>query len=138
MKKFFISSAFCVSLLFSMSFAISKVSANEVQDESFKSSNEILVSWHGTANLVSDAYNNITSSNNIFTDSPVIISDASNKATVYIMVVNESGEQLGSIKTLSPGSSVTLGPIPWDSGTYTIKGKAPSSSNEGVYTFTVD
>ena len=80
-------------------------------------------------------YVNITSSNNIFPDSPLVTSDANNPGNVTIRVINEKGAQVGETKTIAPGSSVRLDQIPAFSGTYTIQGKA---SVAGTYTFNID
>ena len=91
--------------------------------------------WTGTAKLNTTDYVNITSSNNIFPDSPLVTSDANNPGNVTIRVINEKGAQVGETKTIPPGSSVRLDQIPAFSGTYTIQGKA---SVAGTYTFNID
>ena len=91
--------------------------------------------WNGTAILNTTNYENITSSNNIFKDSPVVTSNANNASYVYIRVIDGDGAQIGSTKIVWPGKSVTLDAIPAFSGTYTIQGKAGVS---GTYTFNVD
>lgn len=91
--------------------------------------------WTGTAKLNTTDYVNITSSNNIFPDSPLVTSDANNPGNVTIRVINEKGAQVGETKTIAPGSSVRLDQIPAFSGTYTIQGKA---SVAGTYTFNID
>lgn len=49
--------------------------------------------WTGTAKLNTTDYVNITSSNNIFPDSPLVTSDANNPGNVTIRVINEKGAQ---------------------------------------------
>lgn len=93
------------------------------------------IHWTGTAKLTTGDYSNITSSNNIFPDSPLVTSDANNPGSVTIRVVDDAGGQIGETKTVSAGSSVRLDQIPALSGTYTIQGKATVA---GTYTFTVD
>jgi hypothetical protein len=93
------------------------------------------INWTGTAKLNTTSYQNITSSNNVFPDSPTVTSDANNPGTVTLRVIDDKGKQVGSTKTVSPGKDVVLDQIPALSGTYTIQGKA---SVAGTYTFNVD
>lgn len=104
-------------------------------DTEYSTTVEPRINWTGTAKLTAGTYGNITSSNNIFPDSPTIWSDANNPGTVTIRVLNSKGEQVGSTKTLAAGKKVTLDQIPAFSGTYTIQGNPTVS---GTYTFTVD
>lgn len=92
--------------------------------------------WHGTANLVTSKYNTITGSNNIFRDSPVVTSDGNNAGDVLLRVLNGEGKQVGNLKIVSPGESVTLDQIPALSGQYNIQGKAVSVDD--TYTFSID
>lgn len=105
---------------------------------SVMSSSEISprINWQGTARLYTGSFSNITSSNNLFTDSPKITSDANNPGHCYIRVVNSSGTVIVGPKILPVGKTITLSSIPANSGTYTIQGQALSVS--GVYTFNVD
>lgn len=64
-----------------------------------------------------------------------LFSDGNNAGDVTIRVLNENGEMVGGTKTVSPGSSVRLDVIPFDSGTYRIQGKA---TVEGNYYFDID
>ena len=93
------------------------------------------INWTGTAKLNTTSYQNITSSNNVFPDSPTVTSDANNPGTVTLRVIDDKGKQVGSTKTVSPGKDVVLDQIPALSGTYTIQWKA---SVAGTYTFNVD
>lgn len=93
------------------------------------------INWSGTAKLNTTSYQNITSSNNVFPDSPTVTSDANNPGTVTIRVIDGKGKQVGNTKTIAPGKDVVLDQIPALSGTYTIQGKA---SVAGTYTFNVD
>lgn len=93
------------------------------------------IKWNGTAWLTTSGFCTITTSNNIFDDDPLVESDGNNAGDVTIRVLNEKGQQVGSTKTVSPGSSVRLDMIPANSGTYRIQGKA---SVEGNYAFNID
>ena len=93
------------------------------------------INWSGTAKLNTTSYQNITSSNNIFPDSPTVTSDANNPGKVTLRVVDDKGKQIGSTKSVLPGEDVVLDQIPAFSGTYTIQGKA---SVDGTYTFNVN
>jgi len=94
------------------------------------------ISWSGNAYLTTKAYSNVTSSNNIFTDSPVVTNASGNKGTIKVKVVNEKGEQVGGVKEVAPGKSVRLDKIPFGSGTYTIKAQAVDK--EGTYLISID
>lgn len=93
------------------------------------------ISWTGTARLTTSGYNNVTSSNNIFPDSPTVSSNANNAGSVWVRVVDGSGAQIGTTKVVKAGGKVTLDQIPALSGTYTIQAKAVSVG--GVYTFSI-
>lgn len=140
MKKIF-SIALSLAMVFTLSvtaFAAEPTSTNEApitataQDEISPR-----IYWSGTAELTTTTWNNITSSNNIFPDSPLITSDANNPGTVTVRVLNGDGEQVGGTKTMRPGESARLDNIPAFSGTYTIQGYV-FSGKAGTYTFTVD
>ena len=93
------------------------------------------INWDGTAWLVTDHFTTITTSDNIFNDSPLVISDGNNASNVTLRVLNEKGEQVGDTKVVAPGKSVRSDQIPHDSGTYRIQGKA---TIEGNYYFDID
>lgn len=78
----------------------------------------------------------MTSSNNIFNDSPKVTRDANNAGKIRVMIVNSKGAQVGKTKDVSPGKSVRMDQIPWNSGTYTLKAKALSKS--GTYRIGID
>ena len=131
MKKF-VSMALALTVAASMAvpaFAASEPVAPQNEPTAATESVSPCIYWTGTAKLNTTDYVNITSSNNIFPDSPLVTSD------VTIRVINEKGAQVGETKTIAPGSSVRLDQIPAFSGTYTIQGKA---SVAGTYTFNID
>ena len=131
MKKF-VSMALALTVAASMAvpaFAASEPVAPQNEPTAATESVSPCIYWTGTAKLNTTDYVNITSSNNIFPDSPLVTSDAT------IRVINEKGAQVGETKTIAPGSSVRLDQIPAFSGTYTIQGKA---SVAGTYTFNID
>lgn len=136
MKKLF---AIVLSLTLVLSMATTAFAAEIPSSEAIETAEETItprIYWHGTANLVTTQYNNITGSNNVFPDSPLITSDGNNAGDVYIKVLNGEGKQVGAIKTVSPGKSVRLDQIPAFSGQYTIQGKAVTA--DGTYTFSID
>ena len=49
------------------------------------------INWTGTAKLNTTLYQNITSSNNVFPDSPTVTSDANNPGTVTLRVIDDKG-----------------------------------------------
>jgi hypothetical protein len=137
MKKF-VSMALALTVAASMAvpaFAASEPVAPQNEPTAATESVSPCIYWTGTAKLNTTDYVNITSSNNIFPDSPLVTSDANNPGNVTIRVINEKGAQVGETKTIAPGSSVRLDQIPAFSGTYTIQGKA---SVAGTYTFNID
>lgn len=137
MKKFF-SLLLAMIMVFSMSATAFAAEISEPVIKETPAAEETVtprIYWNGTAILNTTNYQNITSSNNIFKDSPVVTSNANNASYVYIRVIDGKGAQIGNTKIVWPGESVTLDAIPAFSGTYTIQGKAGVS---GTYTFNVD
>lgn len=93
------------------------------------------VNWSGSAYLSKNNYTNITSSNNVFNDSPKVTNGADSPGSVTVRIVNGKGEVVGSAQTIQAGSSVRLDQIPWNSGTYTLQGKG---SVAGTYYISID
>lgn len=91
--------------------------------------------FNNTVNLPINVWSNITSSNNLLNDAPLVTSDINNPSIVSIRVVNAKGEIVGKVKWVKPGSSVRLDTIPASSGVYTIQG-CPSKS--GIFRFVID
>ena len=119
MKKF-VSMALALTVAASMAvpaFAASEPVAPQNEPTAATESVSPCIYWTGTAKLNTTDYVNITSSNNIFPDSPLVTSDANNPGNVTIRVINEKGAQVGETKTIAPGSSVRLDQIPAFSGT---------------------
>ena len=94
------------------------------------------IKWTGNAYVALNEWCNVTSSNNIFADSPTVTSYASNPGLVQLRIINEAGAQVGRIQSVNSVNSVTMDKIPALSGTYTLQARAVTSP--GVYTFTVD
>lgn len=94
------------------------------------------VNWTGNARLSTDGYYNVTSSNNIFKDSPKVTNHAGNPGTIKVRIINGNGKQVGSTKEIKVGKTVTMDQIPAFSGTYTLQAKAVSEA--GSYTITID
>lgn len=103
---------------------------------SVRSTAATMIYWSSTAYLVTNAYSNVTSSNNVFNDRPAITNNAGNKGSIRVKVVNSNGAQVGAVKTIGKGKTVRLDSIPWNSGTYTIKAMAVSAA--GTYAIKVD
>jgi len=95
-----------------------------------------LVNWSGSAYITTAAYSNVTSSNNIFKDSPTVTNSADSPGPIMVRVVKSTGEIIGNSKTIFRGKTVTLDPIPAFSGTYTLQAKAVNSS--GYYYISID
>lgn len=129
MKKLF---SFALALVLMLSLCIPAYAA-EIPDATLATAAEQTVTprinWDGTAWLETDSFCTITTSDNWFDDAPLVISDGNNAGDVTIRVLNQKGVQVGSTKTVSPGSSVRLDTIPSGSGTYRIQGKAKVEGN---------
>lgn len=133
MKKVIIASCLSLSIL-----GVSTASNIANAEELTSSDGEITpyVSWSGSAYLVTDVYSNVTSSNNIFPDSPTVTNNVSNAGSIKVRIVNSSGKQVGSAKEIRKGKSVVLDKIPAGSGTYTLQAKA--IDKEGRYLISID
>lgn len=93
------------------------------------------ISWSGTVYLNTSEFREVTTSNNIFSDRPLVKSHIKNPGSVVIRVYDEAGQPIGQNVRVAAGSSVRLDKIPAFSGTYTIEAMAISSS--GDYTFSI-
>ncbi|MEE4565843.1 hypothetical protein [Paenibacillus polymyxa] len=116
----------------------SAVMAAPVENESLNKDGRVVVpyvNWSGSAYLTTGAYSNITSSNNIFNDSPTVTNSANSPGSVTFRVIDETGAQVGSTKTVAAGKSTELDSIPWNAGTYTLQGKG---SKTGYYNISID
>ncbi len=125
--------AFALVIVLMVSMAVPAYAA-EIPDTAVEQTATPRINWDGTAWLGTTGYYTITTSNNWFDDAPLVISDGNNAGDVTIQVLNEQGVRVGSRKTVSPGESVRLDSIPYDSGTYRIQGKAEV---EGTYYFDI-
>lgn len=94
------------------------------------------VNWTGKARLSTNAYYNVTSSNNIFRDEPKVTNHAGNPGKIKVRIINSKGEQVGKAKEIDTGKSVKMDKIPALSGTYTLQAKTLDES--GSYTITID
>jgi len=129
----------CLSLsIFGLSAVSSSVSASSTELVNEPSSMEIQprVKWSGNAYITTTGFSNVTSSNNIFNDSPRVTNDSGNSGSILVKVVNANGYQVGKTKEIAKGKTVTLDKIPWNSGTYTLKAKAITKN--ASYRITID
>ena len=94
------------------------------------------VCWSGSAYVSTSYWCNVTSSNNIFPDSPTVTNNANNPGNIIVRIVNQHGQQVGEIKNVAAGYSVTMDQIPAFSGTYTLQAMAVTTS--GYYTISID
>lgn len=94
------------------------------------------VNWTGKARLGLNVYYNVTSSNNIFPDTPTITNHAGNPGKIKVRIVNSKGKIVAGPKEVAAGKSVKLGQIPAFSGTYTLQAMALSKA--GSYTISID
>ncbi|MGN0513768.1 MAG: hypothetical protein ACI4GD_05765 [Lachnospiraceae bacterium] len=119
----------CVGLIFSKATVVTANNQNE-SNCSEDTSNTIehlfnpRINWSGSVYLVASQWCNVTASNNIFADSPTVTSDISNPGSIFVRVINASGEIVGSTYAVAPGNSIVLDRIPANSGTYTIQARA--------------
>ena len=94
------------------------------------------VNWTGKARLGTGNYYNVTSSNNIFRDSPKVTNHAGNPGTIKVRIINSKGKKVGRTKTIKAGKTVKMDKIPALSGTYTLQAMAVDKA--GSYTITID
>lgn len=94
------------------------------------------VKWTGSTYLTSGQWGNVTSSNNIFPDKPLVTNHANNPGELQVRILNSSGKQVGTTKNVKPGKSVRMDSIPAFSGTYTLQ--ANPVENSGTYTVSID
>ena len=94
------------------------------------------IKWTGEVKLYVNTWSNIIGENNIFSDRPLVLSDANNPGDIIVRVLDANGDQVGDVKTVRKGKSITLDNIPWNSGNYIIQGKALTT--KGIYKLTVD
>ena len=107
--------------------------SNSISDSlvsSDEDSEVMYINWCGTAYLSTSSWNNIATSNNTFTEYINVTSSANNNGAVWIRVLDKHGNVVGGPTLISVGSTGTLGPIPYNSGTYTVQGKAYSVSDD--------
>lgn len=81
-------------------------------------------SWSGNVYLDSANYCNITTYNNFWRDSPKVTNDASNKHSITVRAINESGKIVASAVTIAPGETVKLDQIKAFQGKITFQAKA--------------
>lgn len=119
-------------------FAESSENVSTVSSEVKSGEYEImpLVNWSGSATLSTKTWNNITSSNNFFKDSPTVTNNANNSSSIKVRIVDTSGKVIGSTKTVGLGKTVTMDQIPAFSGTYTLQGK--SLDKNGTFSIKID
>jgi hypothetical protein len=139
MKKFIIASCLSLSVL-GVSAAPNIANAEELIDgsESIETTPEItpFIDWSGQAYLITTAYTNVTTSNNIFNDRPTVYNAAGNPGAIKVKVIDSNNQQVGKVKEIAKGKSAKLDTIPWSSGSYTIK--AMAVDKKGQYTINVD
>lgn len=95
-----------------------------------------LINWDGDPYLVTTRYVDITTSNNIFRDSPKVTNSARNPGAIYVRILNADGAVISPVKYVAPGQIVTMDQILAFSGTYTVQAKA--ANVEGTYHIAVD
>lgn len=91
-----------------------------------------------SANLNDTDWSTIVTDNNWLTETITISSDSANHGDVKVKVCYlDSGGDITTAKTLSPGKSVTLGPVAWNSGEYKIIAITTDSSANGLFSFKI-
>lgn len=126
----------CVSLAANSVIAFASESeSNIIATHSTQEQIQPRVNWKGLAYLAKEQWCNVTSSNNIFDDKPTVTNDASNPADICVRIINAAGAQVGEIKLVMVGESVTMDKIPWNSGTYTLQAY---TSTAGNYMISID
>lgn len=126
----------CASLAVSPIVAFVSESESEVVvADSVQEQIQPRVNWSGTAYLAAKQWCNVTSSNNLFPDSPKVTNDASNPCSIKVRIVNEAGAVVGKEKEVEVGKSVTMDQIPALSGTYTLQAYSEKAGN---FTISID
>ncbi len=126
----------CASLAVSPIVAFASESESEViVADSVQEQIQPRVNWSGTAYLAAKQWCNVTSSNNVFRDSPKVTNGASNPCSIKVRIVKESGEVVGEEKEVGVGESVKMDKIPAFSGTYTLQAYSEKAGN---YTISID
>lgn len=136
MKKFIVASLLSTTILGAVFLNGQPVFAAESSTTPEVGEIRPLVNWSSTAYLTLNAYSNVTSSNNLFADRPLVTNSASNPGPIMVRVVNSNGQVIGSPKTILTGQSVRLDQIPAFSGTYTLQAQAYRSA--GYYFISID
>lgn len=95
-----------------------------------------LVNWTGDAYITTTGFSNVTSSNNIFSDSPRVTNASGNAGAIEVKIVDSLGEQIGKTYTIQKGKTVQMDKIPWNTGSYTLRAKAVSGN--GSYTISIN
>lgn len=94
------------------------------------------VKWKGDAYITTTGYSNVTESNNVFNDRPLVTNASGNFGAIKVKVTNSEGAQIGSVHTIEKGESARLDSIPWNSGKYVLKAKAVEKN--GTYTISIN
>ena len=136
-NKIIISSVLVSTILLGASVTTFASNSNDSLNNSVESIEKgAKVKWKGTAYLSKGNWCNVTSSNNIFPDSPKVTNYGSNPSTIKVRIINSNGAQVGETKSIAPGQTVRLDRIPAFSGTYTLQ--ACPDGDSGYYTISID
>lgn len=136
-NKIIISSVLVSTILLGASVTTFASNSNDSLNNSVESIEKgAKVKWKGTAYLSKGNWCNVTSSNNIFPDSPKVTNYGSNPSTIKVRILNSNGAQVGETKSIAPGQTVRLDRIPAFSGTYTLQ--ACPDGDSGYYTISID
>lgn len=136
-NKIIISSVLVSTILLGASVTTFASNSNDSLNNSVESIEKgAKVKWKGTAYLSKGNWCNVTSSNNIFPDSPKVTNYDSNTSTIKVRIINSNGAQVGETKSIAPGQTVRLDRIPAFSGTYTLQ--ACPDGDSGYYTVSLD
>lgn len=107
---------------------------NEGKSESIIISPQVY--WSGNVYLSNTKYSNVSSSNNIFNDRPLVTNHSINGGAIKLQIIDRYGKRIGREKEIKKGKSVRMDTIPWNSGTYTLQAKSLEQS--GYYNITID
>lgn len=136
-NKIIISSVLVSTILLGASVTTFASNSNDSLNNSVESIEKgAKVKWKGAAYLSKGNWCNVTSSNNIFPDSPKVTNYDSNPSTIKVRIINSNGAQVGETKSIAPGQTVRLDRIPAFSGTYTLQ--ACPDGDSGYYTISID
>lgn len=136
-KIIMVSALACSLLLGTVATTFASSKSGQSLNQSIESSKkETRVKWKGKAYLATGYWCNVTSSNNVFKESPKVTNHTSNPSEIKVRILNGRGALVGETKTIGVGETVQLDQIPAFSGTYTLQAYTEGMSDD--YLISID